>query len=234
MINMRRLPLIVFCAMSFLTDSRSDAQNSRIGATAGYNISNFSGMKGMSSRPGVVVGGFVQYNFVGGFSIQPELLFSMEGASGFPPLTAYPVGAGPDNLIFNYVEVPILWKYNIFTSPVLPLILDLYAGPDFAFNVASRDKSSIMGNGFDSNNSSLTHPFDFDIAVGGGPTLNLVNVSLGVEVKLGTHLVLGRFIRVPLRTATPETASGRLWRASDTNYHMEFSFSSGARLIQLI
>ncbi len=180
---MRRLPLIVFCAMSCLTVSISDAQNSRIGATAGYNISHFSGMKGMSSTHGVVVGGFVQYNFAGGFSIQPELLFSMEGASGFPPLAAEPIGAGPDTLILNYVEVPILLKYNIFTLPVFPLTVDAYAGPDFAFNVASRDKQSFGGNEFDSNNSSFTHLFDFNIAIGGGPTLNLGNVSLGIEVR---------------------------------------------------
>lgn len=180
---MERLLWAIVMVMSCLTAVKSDAQNVRLGITGGTSTSNFNGVSGMSSKHGFVVGGFMEYHFIGGFAIQPQVLFSMKGASGIPPGTTEPVGAGLDNLTLNYIEIPVLLKYDIFTVPVLPITVDLYAGPDFALNLVSEDKTSWGGHEFNMDNSSNTHPIDFNIAVGGGPNLDLGTITLGLEVR---------------------------------------------------
>ncbi len=158
----------------------ADAQT--FGVTGGLNIANLNGVNGASPKDGVIIGGFAEYGLIGGLTLQPEVLFSMKGVKE-EPVGTFPVGAGTSEWTLNYIEVPVLLKVDVLTFPVLPVNVDLYAGPDFAFNVVSENKSSFGGVTLITNESGGTRPFDFNITVGGGPNIDLGPMSLGVELR---------------------------------------------------
>jgi hypothetical protein len=74
------------------------------GVKLGLNVSNLTGddSKGVKSKIGVHAGGFVNIPVAESFAIQPELLFSTEGAKVD--------GGGSINL--NYVNVPLMLQYK--------------------------------------------------------------------------------------------------------------------------
>ncbi len=152
-------------------------------------MSRFNGVGDVSTRDGMIVGGFMEYDFVGGISLQPEILFSMKGASGTYTgnqlsLRPSPVVSGEQyDWVLNYVEIPVLIKFNVFSLTVLPLGVDLYAGPDFAFNVASQNKTTLGNVTTTTDETGNTRPFDFNIVVGGGPNFDLGLMTLGVEAR---------------------------------------------------
>ena len=83
----------------------------------------------------------------------------------------------------NYIEVPILFKFDIIAVPILPVRVDVYAGPDFAFNVLSRNETTYGGIVTTTDEKDNTHPFDFNIAVGGGPNVDLGVTKVGIELR---------------------------------------------------
>lgn len=185
---MKRLAWMIM-PVFFLFAGGAAAQSQKMGITAGVNMSQFNGVGNVSTKNGVIVGGFVEYDFVGGISLQPELLFSMKGASGTYTrnqlsLQPSPVVSGEQyDWVLNYVEIPVLIKFNVLSMPILPFGVDLYAGPDFAFNVASQNKTTLGDITTTTNQAGNTRPFDFNILVGGGPNLDLGFTTLGVEVR---------------------------------------------------
>lgn len=179
--TMKRIMLIVMPMVIGLGIYR-DARAQSLGVTGGLNIASLNGVDGTWPKDGLIVGGFAEFGLVGGMALQPEVLFSMKGVNG-KPVGTQPVGAGPYEWTLNYVEVPILLKFDVLTIPVLPVDVDLFAGPDFAFNVTSENKSSFGGVTFTTNESGNMRPFDFNITVGGGPNIDLGPVALGVELR---------------------------------------------------
>ena len=157
----------------------AEAQTQMIGVTAGVNIANVNGIGNATTRNGVIVGAFIEDDFIGGFAIQPEILFSGKGAK---TTTSNPL-VTQSTWTANYVEVPILLKYDFLSLPVVPLNVDLYAGPDFAFNVASKSETTYAGLVTTTDEKGNTQPFDFNIAVGGGPNIDLGLAKVGVELR---------------------------------------------------
>jgi hypothetical protein len=106
----------------------------------------------------------------GGFAIQPEVLYVMKGAKAeFPEAQA----AGYDitmKVKQDYVEVPVLIKYNVPTEGSISPCL--FAGPVVAFNAASKieadnvpvELADEIPDGDIENNKSV----DFGITFGGG------------------------------------------------------------------
>ena len=91
------------------------------------------------------VGGFAEFMLSEKFAVQPELLYSSQGAKV----------EGSDDIKLNYVSVPVLAKFY-----VLPSILSLDAGPQFSFLV-------------NDNLDSAVESKSFDMAVAGGLGVNL-------------------------------------------------------------
>ncbi|MCL5021722.1 MAG: PorT family protein [Bacteroidetes bacterium] len=183
---MKRTLFMIVPVVLGLMVANADAQSSKIGVTGGWNISSLNGISKTSTRSGLIIGGFVEYDLAPGLALQPEVLFSMKGGSttSQPPLLTQ-TGTVPSkyDLTLNYVEVPVLLKLTVFSIPILPADIDLFAGPDFAFNVASKEKNTFAGLSTTINESKDTRPFDFNITVGGGPNLNLGLLTLGVEAR---------------------------------------------------
>ncbi len=176
--------LVILMIIGFV--SVTNAWSQSLGITGGVNIASFNGIKNASTKNGMIIGGFINYGFIGGVSLQPEVLFSVKGASAtVSPDNGSILGQLPEHYSWtlNYIEVPILLKMDVLDVPILPVNVDIFAGPDFAFNVGSKYETTFGGVTTTTDGSGETHPFDFNIAVGGGPNINLGTVNIGAEVR---------------------------------------------------
>ncbi|NBL64475.1 outer membrane beta-barrel protein [Flavobacterium sp. NST-5] len=143
---------LLLCAVSF----SAEAQLVRFGVKGGVNFSNFNGgVDGIdySGRTGWHAGALVEIGVTENFKIQPEALFSSQGADVD--------GVGDFNL--DYVSVPVLAKFYIVTDK-----LSLDFGPQFSFLVNESEEAfdDVLDGG--SNNS-------FDFALAGGLGLDITD-----------------------------------------------------------
>lgn len=162
---MKKFFLSITIVFLFAATSLVDAQtNLSFGPTVALNFASFNGKdapSGTSAKTGMAIGGFMNYQFSDMFSLQPELLFSMKGSSG---------ATGGVNYTFttNYIEVPVLLKLYIPLAGKTPVKPMLYAGPAFAFNVASSVEASANGQTANQDLKNQTKGFDLGLAFGGG------------------------------------------------------------------
>ena len=137
----------LFIAMFFLVSIfNSDAQVVRFGIKAGANFANFNGGAAgidYNSRTSLHAGVLAEIP-LGNIAIQPELLYSSQGADV--------KGIGDVNL--DYVSVPVLAKFYILSDK-----LSLDVGPQFSFLIDEAKES------FENET--------FDFALAGGASLNI-------------------------------------------------------------
>ncbi len=181
------LPLLFVVYLLGLSATAQAQFDLKFGVTAGLNFANISGNDvppGASTKTGLVIGGLMMYNFSPMFGLQPEILYSMKGSSGATQGASYTITA-------NYIEIPVLLKYYIPLAPGAPVSANIYAGPDFAFNVAASQDVTFNSQTTTTDLKSNTKGFDFDLAFGGGVGFNLGASTLGVELRysLGTGTV---------------------------------------------
>lgn len=111
--------LFIILVIGALGIGVSSAQELDLGLKAGANFSNFSDTKDadMSSKTGFQFGAFAAIR-LGNIGIQPELLYSQQGAK-----------FDREKIDLNYVNVPVVLKYYIING------LNLQVGPQFGFIV---------------------------------------------------------------------------------------------------
>jgi opacity protein-like surface antigen len=118
--------LCLSLAVVVLTTLSANAQV-QFGAKGGLNIANLGGDglsgQGISSLISFHIGGQVSIPIAGKFSIQPEALYSGEGAK-----------ATGGKLLFNYLNIPVLAEYNIAKG------LNVEAGPQLGFLLSAEAK----------------------------------------------------------------------------------------------
>ncbi len=186
---MKRIKWLALALLTGVILNSAVARAQELGITGGLNIASLTGHPYSSSRDGLIIGGFARYDLAAGLSLEPELLFSMKGASGtVNTLGTVPVSVPKTStLTMDYIEIPVLLRMNLFSLPILPIGFDIFGGPDFAFNVYSKGKSTVYYPAgteiVTTDESGNTRPFDFNIAVGGGPHIDLGPMTLGVEVR---------------------------------------------------
>ena len=122
-------------AAIFLT-AISYAQNVKYGAKLGLNISNFSGdVENSKSLIGAQIGGFAEISISDKFAIQPELLFSMQGAKSEYSESNVDYSLSEESKSkLNYLNVPVLAKYYVADK------FALLAGPQFGFLISAKEK----------------------------------------------------------------------------------------------
>jgi len=144
----------------------------RFGPTVGINFATIGGkdanqlVNNLSSKTGLYIGGFMNYQFSDMFALQPEIAYSMKGATAADQGVNY-------TFTLNYIEVPVLLKFYIPIAGASNIKPSLYAGPDFAFNVASSVEGSANGQTQTLDQSSNTKGFDFGLVFGGGIGFNV-------------------------------------------------------------
>lgn len=125
------------------------AQGVSFGVKGGANFSNVKSDFDSDNVTSLHVGAFVELNLVPSFSIQPELLYSSQGAKV----------EGFDDIKTDYINIPVMARFY-----VLPKVVSIDAGPQFGFLV--NDNYSDIGADYKAKN--------FDFAVAGGVTVNLI------------------------------------------------------------
>lgn len=146
---MKKLALVLFAGISFAT-AHAQVQ---FGVKAGANLATQTGSDAGSSKTlfNVNAGAFVRLPIAPHMGIQPELVYSGQGAS-------YDVSNGTLREHANYLNVPILFKWSHPLGPYLE------TGPQIGFLLSA--KSSLNGNSTDAKNAYNTSDFAWVFGVG--------------------------------------------------------------------
>jgi hypothetical protein len=136
----------------------------KYGAKAGVNVATLSEPEGASfdSKVGFFVGGLVNFSFSEIIGLQPEVVFSTQGAK-----------EDDSSLNFNYINVPILLDIKPFEN------FSVLVGPQIGINVYKSAKQggvSISGS-------------DFEDAIGKVNTIDF-GAALGVQYAILGHFVI--------------------------------------------
>jgi hypothetical protein len=138
---------VLFAAVAVLGFTFANAQETKFGAKAGFNMSNLAGADNASTLIGIHLGGFAEFKLSDKFAVQPELLFSMQGA-GFD---------GGDTKL-NYINIPVMAKYFVTEN------ISIEAGPQIGFLMSAKADGTDVKEGYNST--------DFGINLGGSYYLN--------------------------------------------------------------
>ncbi|OIP49112.1 MAG: hypothetical protein AUK33_11185 [Flavobacteriaceae bacterium CG2_30_34_30] len=142
---MKRIILVIFATCFAIT---TNAQGIDFGVKAGANFSTITDASGFDNKTGFHAGIFLGLKFTDKLALQPELLYSQQGAE---------FNAGKFDL--DYVNIPVVLKLYLIQG------LNLQVGPQFGF-VVNDDIENI---GVLAKNKD----FDFSGVVGAGYDLPL-------------------------------------------------------------
>ncbi|TDP00686.1 porin family protein [Flavobacterium sp. 245] len=160
---------IILSAIALMAFAFSNAQETRFGIKGGLNITTFAGGDYWDAKSlvGFQVGGFAEIKIIERLSIQPEVLFSTQGAK------LEFAGDDFDNKV-NYINVPVLAKFYItkqFTAE---------AGPQLGFLVSAKSEGNDVKDSYKSVdtgfNFGLGYNFTDNVAVGIRYTVGLSNI----------------------------------------------------------
>ena len=137
---MKKIILLSACfifGLSNAQEAKNTQENAvKISAKLGLNVSSISGdATNVESAVSIHGGLVVEIPIDEKFSIQPELLFSIQGAKSDGVMEIegdlYNVD---ERLILSYINVPVMVKYYITPK------FGVHAGPQFGFLVSAKDK----------------------------------------------------------------------------------------------
>ena len=139
-----------------------NAQDVKFGLKGGVNFASFSGkdVENVDSKTAFHVGVLAEIPLLDKFSLQPELLYSVQG-----------IKENDDNAEFklNYLQLPLMGKYYVTDE------FSLEAGPQVGFLLSAKAKVEGEGEGDIKDNMNKT---DFGLNFGLGYTLgNRLNVN---------------------------------------------------------
>lgn len=182
--------LLLACA-SHVRAQEKTAPRPTFGVLAGVNVANLSGssVEGASNRTGFIGGVFATFHFGEGIGLEPEMLYSMQGAK---------TGSGNAALKLNYVQLPVLLRYDVSARAAAhPFFV---AGPSFGIEVSC----SAAGEGVSvSCDQAGLHTTSFDLGgtLGAGVAFRAAkrSVSLGARYTVGTNDVFQNSVHAKSR-----------------------------------
>ncbi|WP_395050843.1 porin family protein [Flavobacterium sp.] len=160
---------IILSLIALLIFGFTNAQT-KFGIKGGLNVSNYRGDVGNnSSKIGFHIGGIAEIKLSEKFALQPELLFSTQGAE----FNLFEMVQFKQNL--SYINIPVMVKYY----PVDKFSLEF--GPQIGILVSA---ISIMDDGYKTNIKDSFKPLDFAVDFGTGYDFTK-NISAGIRYNLG-------------------------------------------------
>lgn len=164
---MKRIFLVAIAVMTF---GLANAQQTRFGIKGGLNITTYSGGDywDANSLVGFQIGGFAEIKVIERLAIQPEVLFSMQGANLDTPFGDY------DEKL-NYINIPVLAKFYITKQ------FTVEGGPQLGFLVSAKAEGEDIKDDF----KSVDTGFNF------GAGYNFTdNISVNLRYTVGLSNVL--------------------------------------------
>lgn len=158
---------IILSAIAIMAFAFSNAQETRFGVKGGLNLTTFAGGNYYDAKSlvGFQVGGFAEIKIIERLSIQPEVLFSTQGAK-------FDGGIDGDfDSKLNYINVPVLAKFYITKQ------FTVEGGPQIGFLVSAKEEGDDVKDFYKSTD------FGFNFGVGYNFTDNL-GVNLRYTVGL--------------------------------------------------
>ena len=175
---MKKIILTVAAVFAF---GFANAQETKFGVKGGVNFANFSGdVEDNSSKVGFNVGGFAEIKLSDKFYLQPELLFSTQGAQ-----EEYTENGGNYKVKANlsYLNIPLMAKLYVADG------FSLEAGPQIGFLTSAKYKVEFGGNESEVDAKEEFESTDFGFNLGAGYDFT-ANLSAGVRYNLGlTNIV---------------------------------------------
>ena len=119
--------LLLFAALAVFGFTTTYAQNVRFGAKAGANFASLTGddVDDIDGRTSFHVGGVANIGITELFSVQPELIYSSQGASADD-------SDGDLTLKLDYINIPIMADFQLAEG------FSLQGGPQVGFNISSK------------------------------------------------------------------------------------------------
>lgn len=154
----------------------ANAQEVKYGVKAGLNLSTLTGdVEDVKSLAGFHAGGFVEIKLMDKFAIQPELLYSTQGAKSEYSISEDGfIGRGEEKVKLGYLNLPVMAKY--FVAPGF----SIEAGPQVGFLLSAKNEYDYSVSGFGITESESgetdikdsTESIDFSLNVGAGYEFN--------------------------------------------------------------
>lgn len=171
---------ILFTLLTILGTSVASAQLLKFGVKAGANFSTLSGADadGFDGLTSFHAGALAEIKIFENFAVQPELLYSSQGAKV----------EGFEDTKLDYVTVPVLAKFYLITDK-----LSLEAGPQFAFLVNDNVEALAETKSFDfAAIGGLGFQFTDNVFAQARYVVGLTNTTEDAEIKNTTiQLSLG-------------------------------------------
>jgi len=149
----------------------------KIGITGGVNIASLAGddVEDLDSRTAAYFGGFLEFPVTPLLSFQPELLYTMKGATES-------VEGTDVTYKLDYIEVPMLLRVNVpMQGNIMPFVV---AGPGIGFNTTAK----VEADGQEEDIEEIKG-MDFGLIFGGGLGFPVSDgrytISLAVRYELG-------------------------------------------------
>lgn len=156
--------LLVAFGSASAQEKTSNVANIKFGAKGGINFANLAGddADGAKMFVGFNAGFFIEIPVADKLVFQPEILYSAQGSKSEGPLfvdgSVYNVEA---TFKFNYINIPLLFKYEIADK------FSLEAGPYVGFLTSAKLKAKIQGVGSETIDAKdMLKSTDFGIAIG--------------------------------------------------------------------
>lgn len=159
---MKRIFLLLAFAGTF---AAANAQT-KIGLKGGLNVADWGGedADGWDAKIGFHVGGYANFVVGNKFSIQPELVYSTQGAKADRP--------GDDlKARFNYINIPVMVKYELVKG------LNAQLGPQFGFAVTRKMKQGDVTVDVNDNYKA------FDLGLGIGASYDFPGTPVGIDAR---------------------------------------------------
>ncbi len=175
------LLLTCFILFTIFNSSLNGQVHIQVGLKGGANIANFTGDdatfngQSLDSKFGFCGGVFAMFQFGNIFAVQPEIYYSMKGASTT-------VNNVDINFNFDYVEVPLLLKVIIPVegANVRP---NIFVGPALGFNSKAEVEGTGNGQSATEDVSEFVQDTDFGLAFGGGVGFLVGGHELGIDIR---------------------------------------------------
>jgi hypothetical protein len=180
------MALILFsCLTASAQEQQTSMENNlrpKLGIKAGLNLTNLyvADVSDEHVKAGFNAGLFAKFPVAKGFSIQPELLYSVKGAKD--EYNNFVQGNGEYRFNLGYMELPLLAVVNITKN------FNIHAGGYAAYlvnaNVKNVDNNGNIQGATELNADNFNR---WDYGLAGGIGFDIENFSLGARYNYGLH-----------------------------------------------